>query len=144
VTVEGVSEAAEEKNTLSDANSNLPGSIAWADLTVGDADGLKDFYSQLVGWQVQPVDMGGYSDYCMAAGDTPVAGVCHSRGVNAGLPASWIIYIVVADLDASVARCRDMGGEVIMEPKPYGPTARYCVIRDPAGAVAALYESREQ
>ena len=129
---------------MSNTTPNTPGTVAWADLTVEDAEGLKEFYSSVTGWEIMPVDMGGYSDYCMATNGTPVAGVCHARGVNANLPPSWIIYIVVADLDASVERCRVLGGEVIAGPKSYGPGARYCVIRDSAGAVAALYESRGQ
>ena len=75
------------------------------------------------------------------AEETPVAGVCHARGSNAGLPAQWMIYIHVADLDASIASCRESGGEVLAGPKSFGVTSRYAVIRDPAGAVAALFQA---
>ena len=69
-----------------------------------------------------------------------VAGVCHARGSNAGLSPQWLVYITVADLDASLARCRELGGEVLAGPKGKPGSQRYAVIRDPAGAVAALYE----
>lgn len=118
-----------------------PGSIAWTDLTVPDADRARDFYSAVVGWTHSPVDMGGYNDYCMntAGGDT-VAGVCHARGTNAELPPVWMVYVLVADLDASVASVRELGGEVLLGPRAQGAQARYAVIRDPAGAVCALYQ----
>lgn len=118
------------------------GTIGWVDLTVPDADGVRDFYAEVVGWKPQPVDMGGYSDYNMTAPaeGTPVTGVCHARGGNAGLPAQWLIYVNVEDLDRSMTRCRELGGAVISGPRTMTGHGRYCVIRDPAGAVAALFE----
>ncbi len=41
------------------------GEIAWLDLTVEDAESVRDFYSDVVGWTITPVDMGGYDDFCM-------------------------------------------------------------------------------
>jgi predicted enzyme related to lactoylglutathione lyase len=73
-------------------------------------------------------------------GSQPVAGICHARGVNAALPAQWMIYITVDNLDEAVAACRREGGEVIVPPKEAGGMGRYGVIKDPAGAVAALFE----
>ncbi|MFW5947166.1 MAG: hypothetical protein ACOCUW_01630 [Gemmatimonadota bacterium] len=35
-----------------------PGSIAWIDLTVADAPGIRDFYASVVGWTPSPVPMG--------------------------------------------------------------------------------------
>lgn len=118
------------------------GSIAWTDLTVGAAEFVRDFYQAVVGWNSSEVEMGGYSDFSMnmpRSGRT-VAGICHARGPNAGLPAQWLIYLIVQDLDRSVARCVELGGQVIAGPKSMGTQGRYCVIRDPAGAVAALYQ----
>lgn len=116
------------------------GSIGWHDLTVGDAEGVRDFYSRVVGWRPEPVDMGGYSDFAMTApgGGEPVAGVCHARGGNADLPAQWMVYIIVDDVEQAAERCREAGGEVVAGPKAMGG-AGYCVIRDPVGAVATLY-----
>lgn len=117
------------------------GSIGWIDLTVPNADEVRDFYAQVTGWKPEPLDMGGYSDYVMNAPDGEgKAGVCHARGGNASMPPQWIIYIVVEDLDASLARCAEMGGKVIVPVRSMGE-ARYCVIQDPAGAVAALYQA---
>ena len=127
---------------MSEAEKPKVGSIGWIDLTVDDADTVRDFYSRVVGWEPQPVDMGGYSDFNMTLpeGGTPAAGICFHRGGNKGIPPHWMIYINVADLDASMAECRSLGGEVIHGPKEMGGHGRYCMIRDPAGAVAALFE----
>ena len=123
-----------------------PGSILWTDLTVPNAEAVRDFYREVAGWGVTPVDMGGYADYTMTspADGSAVAGVCHARGVNAGLPAQWLVYISVADLDDSIARCSKLGGSVVFGPRSMGQHGRYCVIRDPAGAVAALIQPADQ
>lgn len=127
---------------MSDSSKPETGSVGWIDLTVDDAEEIRDFYAGVVGWQIEAVDMGGYSDFTMATPEsgTAMAGVCHARGTNAGLPPAWMIYITVADLDASLAACREHGGEVIAGPKEMPGQGRYAHIRDPAGAVAALFE----
>lgn len=114
------------------------GHVAWQDVTVDDAEGLRQFYCEVVGWRSEAVDMGGYADFSMLApGGECVAGVCHARGVNAGLPRQWLIYITVADVERSAARCVELGGRVLDGPRGMGER-RFCVIQDPAGAVAAL------
>ena len=117
------------------------GTIGWFDLTVENAEGVRDFYQAVAGWNHEPVNMGDYSDYSMLrpGASDPVAGVCHKRGENAELPSQWLMYIIVEDVDQSITACREMGGEVVAGPKSMGD-ARYCVIRDPAGAVCALYQ----
>ena len=82
------------------------GAITWADLTVVDAPAVRDFYAAVCGWTPTEVAMGDYADYAMAPeGGDPVAGVCHARGDNAGLPAQWILYVTVENLDRSLAEC---------------------------------------
>lgn len=121
------------------------GSIGWIDLTVPDAEGIRRFYEQVVGWKPQPVDMEGYSDYCMLPPDSdqPAAGVCHARGPNADLPPHWLVYITVADLAQSVTACKANGGSVLREPREMGG-AMVAVIKDPAGAVCALFQPPAQ
>lgn len=126
---------------MSETEAKPIGSIGWFDLTVENADEVRDFYQAVVGWESVPLSMGDYSDYCMnqADGET-VAGICHARGGNAGLPPQWLMYITVADLDQSIAEVTGRGGKVLMGPKAYGDTARYAVIQDPAGAAVALFQ----
>ena len=83
--------------------------------------------------------MGAYSDFVMSADHAEVAGICHARGGNAELPPVWLIYITVEDLDQSLEECQRLGGTVLVAPRSYGG-GRYCVIKDPAGAVCALYQ----
>ena len=116
------------------------GTIGWCDVTVADAGTLRTFYESVAGWTATPLDMGGYDDYVMQAPDgSPVAGVCHARGANAGLPPQWIPYVTVPDVAAALQRCTELGGTVVAPPRKAGPGS-FAVIRDPAGAVVALYQ----
>lgn len=119
-----------------------PGTVSWFDLTIPNADEVKDFYSVVAGWGVMPIDMGGYSDYCMMPprSKNPVGGICHARGVNSDLPPQWLIYITVPNLAASLKACLAKGGAILRPAKSMGG-AKMAVIRDPAGAVAALYQA---
>ncbi len=112
------------------------GTINWHDLTVPNADEVRDFYSAVVGWTYEGLDMGGYEDYVMKSpsGDG-VSGICHARGVNAGVPAQWLLYITVANLAESLEKVVANGGEIVYQSN--GGTM--AVIKDPAGAVCALY-----
>ncbi len=125
-------------------NRNVVGSITWTDLTVENAEEVKNFYREVVGWKTEAVSMGSYSDFNMnmPTDGTAVAGICHARGGNADLPPQWLIYITVENVEKSAARCVELGGKVIAGPKGMTGSDRYCVIQDPSGAVAALYEPK--
>ncbi|MGV6800971.1 MAG: VOC family protein [bacterium] len=125
------------------------GHILWTDLTVPDAENIREFYERVIGWTSQGIDMGGYNDHMMKSASPPlikseeeaatIAGICHAQGSNAGLPAQWINYFGVADLDKARAEVTELGGQLRSDIRRYG-NDRYCVIEDPAGAVCGLFE----
>ena len=129
---------------------NPVGQIVWHDLTVPDAPRVRDFYKAVVGWPTSDVALtdanGAYADFCMHAPDAQgkaghvVAGVCHNRGPNAKLPAQWLMYITVADVEASAKKCVELGGKLLDGPRKMG-NQMFCAIQDPAGAVCALTSS---
>ncbi|MCI0570870.1 MAG: VOC family protein [Myxococcaceae bacterium] len=126
---------------MSDDNKLQVGSIGWMDLTVENADAVRDFYAKVVGFQVSGVEMGGYQDYCLEPppGGAPVAGVCHARGSNAELPPVWLPYFTVANLEASLREVEARGGKQV-SPVRKGGGGAFCVIKDPAGAACALFQ----
>ena len=122
--------------------SQQTGKIGWIDITVDDAAGLRDFYAAVVGLSPEAVSMGEYDDFnmTMPANGEPVCGICHARGSNKDLPGGWLVYFVVDDVDKSAAECTANGGSVLVEPRGLAG-GRFCVIRDPSGAAAALYQA---
>lgn len=122
---------------LEDKKSQV-GTIISADLTVDQADDVRDFYEQVIGWEHVDIEMGGYSDYLMQTKEgVPVAGVCHQAGPNAGLPKVWMVYFQVEDLEKSLQAVRRLGGKVLREPEGTS-CGSFAVIEYPAGAICAL------
>lgn len=118
------------------------GAIVWRDLTVPDAENIKQFYSDVVGWETKPHSMEGYDDFNVIVPDTgeTIAGICHARGSNAGVPPQWLMYIEVEDIQGSIKRCKELGGAIVHGPRSIG-THDFCIIQDPAGAVIGLIET---
>jgi len=122
------------------------GTISWVDITVEDAAPLRDFYAAVVGLESQDTDMGGYADFTLTVPGSghPVAGVCHARGQNTGLPPVWLVYFNVPDIEAAVAAAKERGAAVITGPNTDSEgSGGYAVLRDPQGAAFALYQSAE-
>ena len=69
------------------------GQVCWQDLTVKNADEIRQFYSKVAGWKSEPVNMDQYEDFNMIAAGTgeSAAGICHAQGSNANLPPQWLI-----------------------------------------------------
>ena len=114
------------------------GRIAWQDLTVEDAPARRDFYREVIGWQVQELAMGPegdrYADYVMLAADGEgAAGVCHARGPNADLPPVWLLYLPVGDLTVSPERVVAEGGKVHKVSRNKDGAPVYAMVQDPVG-----------
>lgn len=135
-----------EESPWSDPETPV-GRIAWLDLTVADASATRRFYQEVVQWSAQDVEMKDgderYADYNMLTRDgSAAAGICHGRGVNAGLPPVWMIYLPVGDFVESLRRVKEEGGEVIKAMKGAAGEVQYAVVRDPVGAHLALTPAR--
>lgn len=134
---------------MSESEKKPIGEIVWRDLTVPKAPKLRDFYQQVIGWDSVDHPMpageghGAYSDFVMGSpgeqGELDaVAGICHAKGDNAKMPPAWVMYVRVADLEASIKSAVDLGGLLIDGPRNMGP-GRMAVVRDPIGAVIGLW-----
>jgi uncharacterized protein len=118
------------------------GKFVWQDLTVQNAEAIKDFYCAVVGWTATSVPMGGHDDYSIHAGGTeeaPIGGICHNKKSLAEFPAQWLLYVTVADLTACLEKCIAHGGTVVTGPLKMG-NITMAIIQDPAGAYLGLTE----
>ncbi|WP_085299409.1 VOC family protein [Cognaticolwellia mytili] len=122
-------------------SDNKIGTMAWLDLSVDNAESVKSFYEDVIGWKSENVSMGDYDDYVMLEpiNGEAVSGICHAQGVNKNLPPMWLPYFLVADIEASIVAVKANGGVLITEIKSMG-SDKYAVIKDPAAAVCAIYQ----
>lgn len=59
--------------------------------------------------------------------------------VPESVPAHWLVYFAVADVDASTDRAKELGGTVNMPPTDIPNMGRFAVLCDPQAAVFAVY-----
>lgn len=117
------------------------GKILWQDLTVDNAEQIKDFYCEVIGWTFSEANQGDYNDYNIISNsdNEVIAGICHKRGSLANFPSQWLNYVIVESVDVCIEKCNKLGGKIIVGPAFMGKQ-KYIVIQDPAGAYIALME----
>ena len=121
---------------------NAPGALAWNDLTTRDLDAAKRFYGDWLGWTFEEMpDSGGY--HVIRNGERSNGGMSPFRpGMGDGLPSHWMPYFGIEDIDASIARIPELGGQVLAGRLDL-PAGSIAVFADPQGAVFALLSSGE-
>jgi predicted enzyme related to lactoylglutathione lyase len=124
---------------MAEPRDYAPGTPSWVDLGTPDLAAATRFYEGLFGWEVvdQGPDAGGYS-MCMLRG-LPVAGM--GPQMNPG-PPHWTTYVSVADADAAVAKVKEAGGTVFMNPMDVLDVGRMAIFADTEGAVCAVWQPR--
>lgn len=125
-------------------NKHIPGSFCWVELTTTDLAGAKHFYSELFGWSTSDQPAGDHGVYTMfLKGGRQVGGLFQRTDEMAaqGIPPNWMGYIAVEDVDKSVAKVRELGGQVVVEPMEVMEEGRMAVISDPTGAVVSLWQA---
>ena len=121
--------------------SNVHGTLCWADLSTPDVKGASDFYSRLFGWQIcaDPKDTSGYLH--IKNGEHFIGGVPPSKYRQPGVPAHWMAYFLVDDVDTSAAKAKQMGANFCVPPMTVEGVGRMSILADPQGAVFAIFKS---
>lgn len=124
------------------------GKFVWYDLNSKDTQRGVAFYSEVIGWKAVPWegDTEGVGDYVMfSVGDKSIGGVMElpEEAREMGLPAHWLAYIGVDDADATVAKAKSLGAEPLMPVEDIPDVGRFGLLRDPQGAVFAIFQPND-
>ena len=126
------------------------GTFMWNELVTPDPDACREFYGGLLGWTTTEMPMpegGGPGAYTIwVAGETNAGGMFKMDETRIGetMPAHWMAYISVADVDAMAAKVEKLGGQVKVPPRDIPDMGRFCVITDPTGAWVSLMTLAER
>ena len=120
---------------------NVPGSLTMNQLNTTDTAAAERFYAELFGWRAEQGAAEPQEFWSIYNGDRLNGAMMPlpEQQAQAGVPPHWLAYFTTAELDASVERIGERGGEVMVPPTPI-PAGRFAVARDPQGAVFALFE----
>jgi predicted enzyme related to lactoylglutathione lyase len=124
-----------------------PGTPSWTDLASPDIAASERFYGELFGWDFDEQPTGDPNNpYVMVrqAGNDVAGMMKLSPEMQAGgMPPVWSTYVTVADVDASTAKVKELGGAVLSRPMDVMDAGRMTVAADPTGAVFCLWEAKE-
>lgn len=115
---------------------NAPGALVWNELASPDLEASSAFYSGLFGWEIAPFE----------GSPTPYLSIKNRGASNGGMrelsppgvPPHWLVYFGVQDIDAALAKVRELGGTAMSGPIDI-QMAKIAIVQDPQGATLALY-----
>jgi predicted enzyme related to lactoylglutathione lyase len=115
---------------------NGPGRLSWNELASPDVDASAQFYGGLFGWTAQEFDGMPVRYMVVSVGERSNGGI-REMG-NDPAPPHWLVYFGVDDIEAGLAKAKELGGTVMAGPMDIG-IAKIGVVQDPQGAMFALY-----
>ena len=109
--------------------------VVHLELHTGNLDGALSFYSELLGWQPERIELAGRSYESLDVGLS--GGV-----VQCGVPRpAWLPYVAVPEIGCATDRARGLGAVVRVEPRE-GPAGWRSVVATPEAGELALWQSR--
>lgn len=113
---------------------NEPGAWSWNELMTRDIDTATAFYADVFDWSYEPMDMPMGTYYVVKGGDEGGRGglMAMPPGMPDAVPNHWTVYFMVDDADATIARARELGGQVVQGPDD-APVGRLATLHDPMG-----------
>lgn len=115
------------------------GTFCWNELVSRDLAGARKFYTELLGWEAIDSDMPGMKYTLFKTGEKEVAGLmAMPPDVPKEVPAHWMAYIAVDNIDALAKKVKELGGTLLHGPQDIPKVGRFCIIQDPTGAVVSL------
>lgn len=122
-----------------DQPDTTPGIFSWHEINTPDQAASVEFYTQLFGWTTTEIEMPGGDTYTMfCSGEKPIAGCVVPPG-DSDAPPMWLNYVTVEDVDASIAKTKELGGKVLTDRVDL-PMGSFAVVSDPQGATFAFWK----
>jgi predicted enzyme related to lactoylglutathione lyase len=127
------------KNSIGAGMVNGQGAMIWNELASSDIDASKAFFSTLFGWTYEKDPN---MDYYMIMNNGRMNGGIMPMDKEAETPSFWMAYFNVKDIDATVAKVKTHGGQVVTEIID-SPPGRMAVILDPTGAAISAMQATQ-
>ena len=122
---------------------NTPGTFCWNELITREKDASVEFYTNLFGWTADEMPMPGGGSYTMfKQGERMVAGLVEPPPEAEGAPTAWLSYINVEDVDAAVAKAKELGAHICKDRTDI-PMGSFAIVADPQGAAFAFWKSND-
>ena len=116
------------------------GDLGWSELHTADAGKALDFYSALVGWESKGEPMPGY--HVFGSSSEMLGGITNLQ--HGETTPSWMPYITVDDLEATLAKATSLGATICMPPMALpNDGGHIAIIKDPQGLATGLAQYKK-
>ncbi len=114
------------------------GTICWRELQTKSLAKAKDFYRELLGWELEQSKLSPIEYAEINVGGTAVGGMMELNATFGEgwehIPSHWGTYVAVDDCDAAFEAVKTNGGNVFCSPFDVPNVGRMCLVSDPSGA----------
>ena len=118
-----------------------PGEWIWIQLLSRDAVKAGDFYGQLAPYELFDNALSERSgSYVLASAGYARAGLVTIPAERTDIQPTWLPFVRVASIVDAVARAQQLGGKVLVAPRPDLADGKVAVIADPTGAAIGILE----
>jgi predicted enzyme related to lactoylglutathione lyase len=121
--------------------SETHGKFIWCELMTPDIEAAKRFYTSVVGWTTNEMQVEGMPPYTIfEANGIGVAGMMDfpAELEDQGIPPNWTGYVAVDDVDKSARDFETNGGAIRRPPDDIPGVGRFAVVADSHGAVLCI------
>ena len=118
-----------------------PGDWIWIQLMSRDGRKAAEFYRTVGGYEIiENTSSNKLSDYVLASEGYARATVRTIRTDDERVRPTWLPFVRVQNVSESVAKAKQLGGRVLIEPNPEIFDGKVAVIADPTGAAIGILE----
>jgi predicted enzyme related to lactoylglutathione lyase len=117
----------------------MPAHVVHLELHTGNLARACAFYTDLLGWQTERVELDSGSYLALALGGSLGGGVVERESERA----LWLPYVEVAHAAETTERARELGAAVLLEPRE-GPAGWRSVVASPATGEIAVWQPKER
>jgi predicted enzyme related to lactoylglutathione lyase len=113
----------------------MPNLFSYVELHTSEVEKCRTFYAELFGWEFERAPIPEFVYF-------GIQGEGEARGglMKDERQPHWLPYVNVAELDAQIAKAQKLGATLLRPATPVPGQGTMAVLRDPGGAVFALWQ----
>lgn len=118
------------------------GEFVWNELATTNVQAAKDFYGKMFGWEFVETKVDGMTYTLAKKGNKEFGGIWEiPSALQNQIPPHWLAYISVDNIQQALEKARQNGATLVKPIQKAGDMGLFAIIKDPAGAYVALWQS---
>lgn len=117
-----------------------PGDWIWIELISRDAKKAGEFYRRIADYEIVENTSERKGDYVYVSKGFARAAALSIPQDQSNVKPTWLLFVRVESVEGTLAKTKQIGGKVLLEPKPDLLNGKVAVIADPTGAAVGIME----